>query len=403
MVMTHAVIISRTTRHCTAVLPRVAPTPMIAPLIAWVDETGIPTSVTATRIALLAVAAQNPWYGRILVICFAILSTTCHPPKQVPRPIATADARMTHAGTAKVRRIPEDTSRAVITPTACWPSLAPWAVAWTRLASTWRGWKIRFIRFWREYRKRCETMMSKRKAPTIPMMGEMKMKRTIARSPATRRVPVSISTGMIRAAPQIAPSMAPSRISSRNEAVKSPRVIAPMTPPIRPLMSTSTRVLTGGRMTAPGPATAIPAPISPPTIAWLLEMGMPARVATNTRMIAEPIATTMEKGVRPLALTIAVPIVAATAVVKRNGPIMLPIAVYSTALPGERAFVATTVAMECEASFSPLTKFRARARMMPKRTRGSMPVMNGPSRCRSGRARHHCTSPSPLPGPRRYP
>ena len=101
MVMTHAVIISRTTRHCTAFLPRVAPTPMIEPLMAWVDETGIPRAVTITRMALLAVAAQNPWYGRILVISFAILSTTCHPPKQVPSPIASAEVRITQGGISK--------------------------------------------------------------------------------------------------------------------------------------------------------------------------------------------------------------------------------------------------------------------------------------------------------------
>src|SRR5512136_3298653 len=117
MVITHAVIISRTTRHCTAFLPLVAPTPMIEPLMAWVDETGIPPAVTAARIALLAVAAQNPWYGRILVIPFAILSTTCHPPKQVPRPMARADERSTQSGTAKVARSPPETSRAAITPT----------------------------------------------------------------------------------------------------------------------------------------------------------------------------------------------------------------------------------------------------------------------------------------------
>ena len=61
MVITHACIIWRGTSHLTAFTPRVAPTPTIAPLITWVDETGIPNMVTIARIAPPEVAAQNPW------------------------------------------------------------------------------------------------------------------------------------------------------------------------------------------------------------------------------------------------------------------------------------------------------------------------------------------------------
>src|SRR5208337_3491307 len=85
IVTTHAVIIPRTTFQLTAFFPLVTPTPIIAPLITWVEETGIPYDVTMDRVALPAVAAQNPWYGRIFVISFAILSTTFQPPKHVPR------------------------------------------------------------------------------------------------------------------------------------------------------------------------------------------------------------------------------------------------------------------------------------------------------------------------------
>jgi hypothetical protein len=91
-------------------------------------------------------------------------------------------------------------------------------------------------------------------------------------------------------------------------------------------------------------------------------------------MIADPMATIIDEGVRALFIIIAVPIVAATAVVKMNGPSMLQIAVRKTALAGERARVATTVAMECAASLSPLTKARPSARMIPKRISGSMRV-----------------------------
>src|SRR5512137_728646 len=100
MVTIHAVIISRTTSHRTAFLPRVAPTPTIAPVITWVDETGIPDTVTSASTPLPVVAAQNPWYGRIFVIFFAIRSTTCQPPKQVPSPIAIPETRITQNGTS---------------------------------------------------------------------------------------------------------------------------------------------------------------------------------------------------------------------------------------------------------------------------------------------------------------
>ena len=146
-------------------------------------------------------------------------------------------------------------------------------------------------------------------------------------------------------------------------------------------------------MIAARPKAATPAPRRPPTIAWLLESGIPARVATKTRMMDAPIATTIESGVRASLLTIAVPIVAATAVVKRYGPIMLQMAVRKTAFPGESAFVATTVAMECDASLSPLTKLSASARTMPKMIRGAKPIMSVPSRYRSGRGRRRYTSP----------
>ena len=86
-------------------------------------------------------------------------------------------------------------------------------------------------------------------------------------------------------------------------------------------------------------------------------------------------------GVSAPDVTIAVPIVVATAMEKINGPSMLQIAVENTALMGESAFVATTVAIECEASLRPFTKFKASARMMPNRIIGSKPIMRGSSRC----------------------
>jgi hypothetical protein len=49
IVMTHAVTIRRTVPHWTAEDPRVAPTPIMAPVIAWVVETGTPNAVMNVR------------------------------------------------------------------------------------------------------------------------------------------------------------------------------------------------------------------------------------------------------------------------------------------------------------------------------------------------------------------
>lgn len=58
--MTQVVTISLTTRQSTALQPLVAPTPMIDPLIIWVDEDGIPDIVRADITKPPAIEAQNP-------------------------------------------------------------------------------------------------------------------------------------------------------------------------------------------------------------------------------------------------------------------------------------------------------------------------------------------------------
>jgi len=64
--------------------------------------------------------------------------------------------------------------------------------------------------------------------------------------------------------------------------------------------------------------------------------------------------------------------VVATAVVKINGPSILLSDVRTTVRQGDRDLVATTVAIECAASLTPLTKFRESARITPKMIKGSM-------------------------------
>src|SRR4030042_4245102 len=103
------------------------------------------------------------------------------------------------------------------------------------------------------------------------------------------------------------------------------------------------------------PAAANPAPVSPATSAWLSLVGMPQRQAAvlQTIMLIMAAATTG----KPIAsgLTIPFPIVAATAVPVEIAPTILSTAAISTALPGDKTRVDTTVAIALGASVHPLT------------------------------------------------
>jgi hypothetical protein len=83
---------------------------------------------------------------------------------------------------------------------------------------------------------------------------------------------------------------------------------------------------------------------------------------------------TITKGVRYIGSTIPFPIVLATAVVNKRGPIKLKNAAIVTALIGVRTRVVTTVAIEFVASFIPLTKLKRRARIIPTRMMKSMMI-----------------------------
>src|SRR4029077_12118282 len=113
------------TPHFTAERRGVEPTPMIAPVIVWVVDTGMPASVAPIRVTAPAVSAQKPPIGCSLVILVPIVLTMRQPPKSVPRAIAAWLSRMTQIGTAKLFRYPEATSRPVMIPIVFWASLPP--------------------------------------------------------------------------------------------------------------------------------------------------------------------------------------------------------------------------------------------------------------------------------------
>ena len=105
MVSTQAQTIWRATPQRTAESRRVAPTPMIAPVIVCVVLMPTPSCV-AVKIATAApVSAAKPPTGCSFVIFEPIVLMIRHPPVSVPKPIAPCAAMTTQNGTSKRRQV----------------------------------------------------------------------------------------------------------------------------------------------------------------------------------------------------------------------------------------------------------------------------------------------------------
>src|SRR5690606_1466019 len=74
----------------------VSPTPMIAPVMVCVVETGIPRWSVRNSVIAPADSALTPSSGVTLVIFVPIVFTIFQPPLIVPRPIARKDTNGTH-------------------------------------------------------------------------------------------------------------------------------------------------------------------------------------------------------------------------------------------------------------------------------------------------------------------
>jgi hypothetical protein len=84
MVMNQAVTIRRAMPQRTADARRAAPTPMMAPVMVWVVETGMPRLVARNRVIAPPVSAQNPCCGLRRVILEPMVWTIRQPPNMVP-------------------------------------------------------------------------------------------------------------------------------------------------------------------------------------------------------------------------------------------------------------------------------------------------------------------------------
>ncbi len=126
-------------------------------------------------------------------------------------------------------------------------------------------------------------------------------------------------------------------------------------------IGTSTFCRVDPSWTAPHPAEAIPAPMSPPTRTWVSEMGRPRRYVTKSKA-NPPTTTATTKGTSTMpAGTIPCPKVLATASPKRT-PTMFPPVATATAWRGRNTREPTTVEIAFAASVKPLQKVQNRRR-----------------------------------------
>ena len=98
IVRIHAVMMLRATPQRTAEKRRTEPTPMMAPVIVWVVETGIPAHDAPKSVhgpGELGARAADRLERRDP---HPIVRTIRHPPARVPRPIAAWQRRMIQKG-----------------------------------------------------------------------------------------------------------------------------------------------------------------------------------------------------------------------------------------------------------------------------------------------------------------
>ena len=119
---------------------------------------------------------------------------------------------------------------------------------------------------------------------------------------------------------------------------------------------------------ASGPALHSAAPAKAPMSEWDTLMGSPFQVHRSVHTIAAISAARIRCGLMMLGATSPLPIVRATCVSNRNAAMKLKKAAQSTAARGESTRVATTVAIELAASFSPLLKSKTSAIRTIERT-----------------------------------
>ena len=115
----------RVTPQRTALTRRVAPTPMIHAVMAWVVETGNPQWAANCRTVVPEVWAENPSAAVRWTIREPTVRMIRLPPAKVPSPMTMAQASLTQVGTAGVLISRSVKSAKVMMPMVFWASFNP--------------------------------------------------------------------------------------------------------------------------------------------------------------------------------------------------------------------------------------------------------------------------------------
>src|SRR5699024_496057 len=91
-------IISFTTPKLMAESRLTAPTPMIALVLVWVVDTGIPVTLASSRQKAPARSAENPWNFSSFTISIPTDLMIFSPPTLVPTPMTTEQSTISHTG-----------------------------------------------------------------------------------------------------------------------------------------------------------------------------------------------------------------------------------------------------------------------------------------------------------------
>src|SRR6185436_9812690 len=151
-VRTHAVTILPTTLHLTALSRLVAPTPMMAVVMVWVVEIGIPKTLATVMTLAAVVWAAKPWMGCILTILPPKVLMMRRPPMAVPQAMVRAQMILIQVATSNLGvcrnwsegemslKVPEPVAMNKVRarmPMVFWASFMPWLKAMPAAAAIW--------------------------------------------------------------------------------------------------------------------------------------------------------------------------------------------------------------------------------------------------------------------------
>ena len=88
----------RAESHFTAFMLLPAPTPMMAAVLQWLVETGMPVKLETSSVVTVVIDAATPWYFSSFTMSMATALMMRLPPMNVPAEMATEHRIISHRG-----------------------------------------------------------------------------------------------------------------------------------------------------------------------------------------------------------------------------------------------------------------------------------------------------------------